>query len=493
MTNNQAKDIHRESRRLCSECVREPYLRAEIEERGQAGVCFYCDGEGKTFSIEEMAEETEAAFGEHFYRTPIDPSDYDYAMMEDRDWYRDGDPVADVIGESAGIEPQPAGDIRVVLFERHFDMELAQMGEENPFDECAHYAAKEVDDAESQEGWLDFEQSLKTQARYFNYSAQETLRSIFEGITQHKTDDGRPIIVEAGPGRQLAAVYRARVFQSYKRLDEALRRPDKEVGPPPPAAALNGRMNAHGIAVLYGATDPSIALAEVRPPVGSKLIVGRFELVRALRLLDVESLRSVNVEGSVFDRDYIHRLERAKFLKWLSRRITMPVMPDDEPLEYLATQAIADFLATAANPSLDGILYPSVQGGEDQLNVVLFHKAARVEPLSIPKGTEISAIVIDTEDETSYTVYEEMSSHVPSTGSEAPKFPFWIEPIDALEPEDYDVREPALRLDVATLQVHHVNRVKFETQPHSVFRHRLEKPRKDQEFGVDGRAGGGKA
>ena len=32
------------------------------------------------------------------------------------------------------------------------------------------------------------------------------------------------------------------------------------------------------------------------------------------------------------------------FLRSLSGRITRPVMPDDEPFEYLATQAIADFL-----------------------------------------------------------------------------------------------------------------------------------------------------
>ena len=59
---------------------------------------------------------------------------------------------------------------------------------------------------------------------------------------------------------------------------------------------------------------------------------------------------SLNMGGSVFDRTYLPRLQRAKFLKWLSRRITMPVMPDDERFEYLATQAVADFLATNANP-----------------------------------------------------------------------------------------------------------------------------------------------
>jgi RES domain len=48
-------------------------------------------------------------------------------------------------------------------------------------------------------------------------------------------------------------------------------------------------MNAQGIAVFYGATDPLVALADVRPPVGSTVAVGRFELIRPVRLLDVEA------------------------------------------------------------------------------------------------------------------------------------------------------------------------------------------------------------
>jgi hypothetical protein len=68
----------------------------------------------------------------------------------------------------------------------------------------------------------------------------------------------------------------------------------------------------------------------------------------------------------------------------------------------LPTQAIADFLATTANPPLDGILYPSVQVGylaspfgilgrrKERRNVVLFHKACRVQPSGIPANAAIS-------------------------------------------------------------------------------------------------------
>jgi hypothetical protein len=41
--------------------------------------------------------------------------------------------------------------------------------------------------------------------------------------------------------------------------------------------------------------------------------------------------------------------------------------------------------------------------------------------------------------------------------------------------ERYDEREMTLKLDTETLEVHHVNSVRFETERHSVARHRFEK------------------
>jgi hypothetical protein len=448
---------------------------------GYDSLCFYCNRKGKTFSIEIMANEIETALEEHYYLTPAEPSFMEYVMSKESeyDWEREGDPVAEVIGWRAEIELEPAEDIRIVLSERHFSGDREEMQEEGPFDEDAHYVGKGVGDAESQASWEYFEQNLKTQARYFNRTAEEFLTSIFAGIGEQTTIDDHPIIVEAGPGTELATVYRARVFQSAARLIDALIRPDREIGPPPPRVATSGRMNAHGIAVFYGATDPMIALAEVRPPVGSKVAVGSFELIRPVRLLDVEALRSVNVEGSIFDRDYIHRKERAKFLHWLSRRITIPVMPDDEPFEYLPTQVIADFLATEADPALDGILYPSVQGGEGQLNVVLFHKAARVEALDIPTGTELSASIsrhTDEGPEDEYWVSEEVPPEAPPSQRQEPVLSILPTVVpEQVVPEYYDPREATLRLDTSTLQVHHIKGVTFETESQTVFRHRFEK------------------
>ena len=223
--------------------------------------------------------------------------------------------------------------------------------------------------------------------------------------------EGAPLVVDAGPGTSLSGIYRARVFQSDDRLVAALCRPDQQLGSPPASLATAGRMNARGVSVFYGANDPRVAIAEVRPPVGSQVAVARFEIVRPLRLLDLTALRTVSEGGSIFDPELASRMERAMFLRSLSQRLTRPVMPDDEDFDYLPTQAIADFLATQNQPTIDGIMFPSVQVAGDALNVVLFYKAALVGTIELPKGTEIKAKTGQMYEEgweTEYAVIEEV-------------------------------------------------------------------------------------
>lgn len=468
------------AKRLCSACVGESFLQAEIDAHGEDAICSYCGSVGKTFSIEEMADRVETAFEHHFRRTADQPSGFEYAMMKegDYDWDREGDRTTDMIGGTAEIDEEPAEDIRAFLEDRHWDMEMAQMGEEGPFDADTQYVQASPNDVELKAEWLDFERKIKMEARFFNRSAQAVLTSIFDGLADHQTWDGKEIIVQAGAGTKLTGLYRARVFQSDEKLQLALEHPDKEIGSPPHRAAAAGRMNARGVSVFYGASSPDVALGEVRPPVGSRVVIGRFDFIRPVKLLDFEALRSVSVSGSFFDPTYIRRLERAEFLKRLSSRITMPVMPNDEPFDYLVTQAIADFLAADASPPLDGIIYRSVQGRKKGFNVVLFHKSALVEPIDLPSGTKMEAHLYEsTEDgpEVDYTVWENVPPKPQDDGFPKIKhliFPNWS--------PDGDCREAALKLDIGSLSVHHVQAVSFKTESHSVRRHRIE-PR-PQEF-----------
>jgi hypothetical protein len=295
-----------------------------------------------------------------------------------------------------------------------------------------------------------------------------------------RTQTGGSVIVEAGPGAGLLFqhFYRARSFEAWSGLEAALTHPDLHLGPPPSKFAQGGRMNARGISVFYGADEAATALAEVRPPVGANVVVGRFRLKRGVRLLDLKSFADVLERGSVFDPTYARRRERAVFLKTLVHRMTMPVMPSDEALEYVPTQAIADFLASRIDPELDGILFPSVQVTGDKVNVVLFHKAARVAEVTYPPGTKlrVNAGMFNGEEwEPDITVIEEVppseSASSPSSSVDAQDS---LSSIDWDSPSDRDLRQVTLEVDLASLEVRRVRGVKFDTDDERVERLRFE-------------------
>jgi hypothetical protein len=469
-------------------CWRAIFERRD-SRKGKRAKCSYCKKTRRSYSVGEIAERVETAFQQHYVRTSDQPNDWEHMLLRGREssyeWYRHGEPVTDAIMNAAEIPQTAADDIQNILADEHEDFDLAAMGEETEFAGDSYYEEKGATDETWQEEWRAFENALKTEARFFSRTAAKHLTSIFDGIDELRTRDGRPLVVDAGPGTNFHTLYRARVFQSDDRLEVALGRPDQQLGSPPALLAPAGRMNARGISVFYGANDPKTAIAEVRPPVGSQVAVAQFEIIWKLRLLDLTALRDVRVAGSIFDVGLAARLERAQFLRSLSGRITRPVMPDDEPFEYLATQAIADFLATESSMPINGIVFPSVQVAGDVLNVVLFHKSARVEALDIPKGTEIIARTGQFgEDgwEDDYAVIEE----VPPASQEAKKeendkeWPAF-DTIAAMpwRETDAELREATLRIVPDSVKVHRVRRVEFETEEFSARRHRWEKREPD--------------
>jgi hypothetical protein len=324
--------------------------------------------------------------------------------------------------------------------------------------------------------WRSFENSLKTEARFCSQTAVNYLTSIFDGIGELQTRKGRSLVVDAGPGTDFHILYRARVFQSDDQLEAALGRLDIHLGSPPASLAAAGRMNARGISVFYGASNQKAAIAEVRPPVGSQIAVAQFEIIRKLRLLDLTALSDVRVTGSFFD------LRLAVFLRSLSGRITRPVMPDDEPLEYLATQAIADFLATEASVPIDDIIFPSVQAAGGVPNIILFHKAARVETMNIPEGTEISAST-GRWAEVGWVEDYEVLENVPPLHKQLDKNEQELGSPDIaptaqampLDRRDGDLRDASLRIVPESMEVHCVKRVEFAMDVFTVKRHRREK------------------
>jgi hypothetical protein len=366
---------------------------------------------------------------------------------------------------AADVSEEIAEDIRSVLEDRHSDFDSAAMDEEGPFEEESHYAEKDAGHGEFLMLWSDFKNGLKTQARFFSPSAKIILDQIFDGIADLRTKEGMPVLVHAGPEFSIANLYRARVFAGEDdKLKEALKTPGKHIGTPPTENAGAGRMNARGIGVFYGALDLETALSEVRPPVGSKVVVANFNILRPLRLLNLEAMKKVAAGGSIFDPATLVQMQRANFLDILGHDMSRPVMPTEEASEYLPTQAVADYLANVAR--LDGIIYQSIQRGHQSSNVVLFHHAARVEEDELPKGTKVEVQLHYQDDEgvyPEYTVWEESPTVLAET-SRSTSSGVWMGA--NLHPLDYvlDTRAPALKIALES--------VKIDTAAQAVTRHR---------------------
>ncbi|MBW0007149.1 MAG: RES family NAD+ phosphorylase [Sphingomonas sp.] len=429
--------------------------------------------------MEELADWLEAAFERHFQRTPTEPSGYEYALIKegDLDWERRGDPTAFVIAGTARVDEAIAEDIQSVLEDRHYDFDEAAMGEESEYAADAYYAEAPSNDVEFQASWREFEKGLKARARYFSHQADATLGMIFDGLSSLKTWQSEAAIRTIGPGTDVVKLHRARVFQSDEKLRQALSDPERWIGSPATEFAVAGRMNARGISTFYGASDKQTAVNEVRPPVGSRAVTAEFEILRPLKILDVDILRSIYVEGSLFDPAHAGRLEKAKFLASLASRITKSIMPDDEPVDYLVTQVMAEYLAERADPPLDGIRYASAQGGSSSFNVALFNKAARVEPHRAPAGTKTEVNIYEQDEDgwhESYSIWERVPKVEEVATPIKSGIPDFAAILSSSSRLDEDERDMTLRLDRPSLRVQHIETVTIVGHERHVLQHQSE-------------------
>ena len=281
-------DRTNEDRSLCFECVGEAFLRAELRKQGRDTVCFYCQREGRTFSIGEMANRVESALDQHFCLTASEPEGLEWAMMKegDLDWERAGEPIVDVIQNYAEVELNIAKDIQSILQGRHYDFESVQMSEENPFGEDAHYAEREVDDAESQASWAGFERGLKIEARYFSRTAEWTLQSVLF----HKAARVQPLDIPDG------TEISARLYDHTEDGPEINYWVSEEVPPPPPAPTSSS------MPIEF----PFFSESLNQPP--------DYDSRESTLRLDVLNLEVHHVNGIVFKTE-THRVMRHRFEK----------------------------------------------------------------------------------------------------------------------------------------------------------------------------------
>lgn len=450
---------------ICNECITESYLENLILIKGEELECSFCELKAKTICLKELAEHIHTVFEKFYDLTPDQPDSYELAMKRDREseyeWERQGEFVEDIICSLIQVDSEVAVEIKNILASKYYDFELAKMGEESPYEDTAMYESKHLDGELFRLKWTKFENKLKDSSRFFGHF--DFLNELFKDLNQFSKENQEDLIIEVGPSKSIKSICRARIIHPDEKMATALANPEIELGPPPLKFRRAGRMNAHGIAVFYGALAKETAIAELRPPVGAQVLIGNFNILKPLRLLSINSLKSIPITGSVFDPKYYEKLELFNFFNQLSDHLSRPVMPDDEPLDYLVTQVISDFLATNDELNIDGILYPSTYTGGEGKNIVLFSESAIVERNN--NKTTYGPMVSD-EDFGEFVIFEEVS--------------------DSKSDMYYDVESgfykkyppPTLRLDRNSLVIHSVLKIEIISTEKKISRFYLNNKKK---------------
>ncbi|TRC72039.1 hypothetical protein FJV83_31435 [Mesorhizobium sp. WSM4307] len=457
---------------VCYKCIGDSYLREEIRTDGKRAKCAYCEKLRKSFTIDELSDRVRSVVEEH------------YRHHQDEYGADSGEPIKWLIADLLEADETIAEDVRGRISE-DTAYEAYDSGDSDPFGWEACYLEKSPDTFDYQETWSLFRREIRTRSRFFSEYARTALADIFGGLLDMKTWEGESVIATITPTSEHRFVYRARIALAEDEITKILTEPVPELGPPPSRFARPGRMNASGISVFYGAFEEDTCIAELRAPVGSHVVLGRFEVVRELRLLDLNKLTTVYTRVSMFDPAFSSMSGRAAFLEQLVEEISRPILPRDEEAEYLVTQAVSEYLASNVEPRIDGILYNSAQTAKKGRNIVLFHHSSVVEPYVLPPGTKVEvnlgwASRDDYDDQ--IFVWEEtpmppapvpprsppLAPPKPANAPSFPLFPLVTEDSRAEWISDH----PALRLLVSEIAVFRIKGVNYDRQPRFAMRHR---------------------
>jgi hypothetical protein len=443
-------------KRICGACVSDGYLKSKIAESLTVDqACDYCESVCPTIDIWSLAEHCDSVI-ESFYEVS---SLTDAVIIYERD--PEGEELSEILDRLICPPQQAIDDLVELLTEIWFDRSSL----EHRYGEDPWFVEKSNLSEPLSVAWNKMEQSLRHEARYINPTAFSMLESIFGTVLDDRTREKYPVIVELGPDCHIDTLYRARVFQSLAAMEIALSHPERNIGPPPSGVGAAGRMNAKGVSVFYGSTEKETSISEVRPPVGSHVVVGAFKLTRKLRLLDLHRLGSITLKStsSLFDPATTIEASRRDFLETLTQKMVMPVMPELEEQEYLITQAIADFLSTHPQLKLDGILFPSAQNTMashdiSKRNVILFNKASKVLNAEAHFGGASVQLWEYDEDFPSGRFEPEIVAKAVKN-DEADDAHLWF---------DRDPINPALELDRNSIEIYEIKGVEYKHFGHKV-------------------------
>lgn len=257
--------------------------------------------------------------------------------------------------------------------------------------------------------WENIANELTHGRRFFN----ETARSYFESLimeateAEHVDHPGVPAVITILDTD--AAFYRSRIASDEAQARSFAENADIELGAAPKERAANNRMSPAGVPLLYVSQEVETSIAEIRPSIGDLVVVGCFRSTASLKFFDFTKLshRLRHTALSLFDPEYEKRREHRMMLEYLHDIIARPVRAGD--LEYVVTQALAEFIRYDTKWAFDGIAFRSVQR-QGRVNYALFDRGSS-EAMLAADWRPIFQLTITTEGISLHTIESVLYNH----------------------------------------------------------------------------------
>ncbi len=370
---------------VCPACFTVKGLQTRIEEVRKAASTGPCDlhPTRKGIPIEALAEIVDPVFREN-YGAGIYDSRYDEIS---------GDSLSDVLYELTGTERDEVVEaLAAYLIEE--DPYWPPDGDDPFYSEEYGYVRDRYSLGEHGRLWARFRESLLYGQRFFNAEARALIEHIFRHVHQQRDDQSQGPVYLISPSDTQGHFFRARVTEDEAERARITKNIVAELGPPPERLRRPGRLNPSGVSCFYGAFDLDTCVAELRPSVGSIVVGAQFQITEPICVLDTTRFDAKPKEPNLYAKGAMERAAQWRFMRTFMLEIAQPVLPLAEHLDYVPTQAVAEYLAqhhafsfAGQERTIDAIIYASAQhpGGK---NIALLGSASVV-------GDEISVATPD--------------------------------------------------------------------------------------------------
>lgn len=367
---------------ICIDCVKPEALKKHIALNGQPHLCQYCGKAG-------TAVATEALFGYIYDRVRENVADEDgLSQFEHGMIYEVG--ADDIAVQSIDIVLLEWFDLGE---EPYFDDLLAGAPPEFKTNARGHETHFYSDDGLLERNfyedrWAAFVEDIRHAHRFFNPKARDFLDAVFAFLLTDEATLTPECVRTMACGEPL---YRARSADGYRQIKALVESLPSQFGPTPKDKAGSQRMTPNGISALYCALERETCLSEIRSIAGDHVVSVGLTPTTQLKLLDLTRLERLEPRKlTLLDTGYLDNLHLRTFIHSLVKKMSRPKGRNDE-LSYLSTQVVFEYLRLRFGEQVDGLVFPSVQTGEQGTNVVLFPEASVVSAVLLEMPHEMAA------------------------------------------------------------------------------------------------------